>query len=68
MIDTLLNFRNKFRKPIFWKDLNLRKKNYFILTLHRPSNVDDEQKLTKIINEISFSAKNMPKLFFSCSS
>ncbi len=63
MIDTLLNFRNKFKKPIFWKKLNLMKKNYFILTLHRPSNVDDEQKLTKIINEISFSAKNIPVIF-----
>ncbi|MDH4058572.1 MAG: UDP-N-acetylglucosamine 2-epimerase, partial [Cyclobacteriaceae bacterium] len=33
-------------------ELGLKEKNYFILTLHRPSNVDDGNRLTLILKNI----------------
>ena len=53
MIDTLLKFKPEFKKPKVWEDLNLSEKNYFLLTLHRPSNVDLPEKFEKIINAIN---------------
>ena len=50
MIDTLLKNINRFKKPNFWKTHKLKNKNYFVLTLHRPSNVDEEIKLKKFLN------------------
>jgi UDP-N-acetylglucosamine 2-epimerase (non-hydrolysing) len=29
MIDTLIKFRSKFRKPLFWDEFNLKSKEYF---------------------------------------
>ena len=40
MIDTLLKNLEFFSKPTFWEKNHLRKKKYFLLTMHRPSNVD----------------------------
>ncbi len=50
MIDTLKNNLKKLKKPIFWNDFKLKSRSYYIITLHRPSNVDDLKKLTKILN------------------
>ncbi len=49
MIDTLLAQRKHFVKPTFWSDLNLQSKSYFVLTLHRPSNVDNLETLKEIL-------------------
>ena len=42
MIDTLLKYKSKFKKPDIWNIAKLKKKNYVVLTLHRPINVDNE--------------------------
>ena len=52
MIDSLQHSLDKLTPPGIWMDLDLKKGNYFVLTLHRPSNVDDPQKLKKILNGI----------------
>ena len=52
MIDTLKKHQNNFKKPIFWERLKLEKGNYLLLTLHRPSNVDDKIKLEGFLEEI----------------
>jgi UDP-N-acetylglucosamine 2-epimerase (non-hydrolysing) len=49
MIDSLLAQRKHFAKPTFWSDLNLQSKSYFVLTLHRPSNVDNLETLKEIL-------------------
>ncbi|RZK26239.1 MAG: UDP-N-acetylglucosamine 2-epimerase (non-hydrolyzing) [Flavobacterium sp.] len=52
MIDTLYQNIDKLRKPDFWDDKNLEKGEYFVLTLHRPSNVDNIQKLNHLLDLI----------------
>jgi len=49
MIDTLYQNQNKFTSPSFWKKYQLTIENYIILTLHRPSNVDEEQSLIHLL-------------------
>ncbi|MBF0299195.1 MAG: UDP-N-acetylglucosamine 2-epimerase (non-hydrolyzing) [Oligoflexia bacterium] len=49
MIDTLL--KNKFE--ILNRSLKHNGKNYLVLTLHRQSNVDDQEKFCRIISEIN---------------
>ncbi len=56
MIDTLLKHRPKFREPDFWSPMGLKEKNYFVVTLHRPSNVDSGTKLAALLDTISASA------------
>ncbi len=63
MIDTLLKQRNNFRKPIFWDEFCLEKGQYIVITLHRPSNVDDEINLNNLLSEIMASSKDMTIIF-----
>ena len=50
MIDSLLNHKEKALKSGILEKLKLKKKNYAVLTLHRPSNVDNKKSLEYIIN------------------
>ena len=63
MIDTLLGNLNKLRKPKIWDSLQLSNGNYFVLTLHRPSNVDDVDGFSEILNVISENTGNLPVIF-----
>ena len=62
MIDTLLRFKKNFIKPKLWNDLKLCDGNYFILTLHRPSNVDENNFLLELIKRL-FNAQEVFQLF-----
>jgi UDP-N-acetylglucosamine 2-epimerase (non-hydrolysing) len=63
MIDTLLTHRSKFKKPNFWDELDLKKGQYFVITLHRPANVDDESTLKRILFEIISNSHGLPLVF-----
>jgi UDP-N-acetylglucosamine 2-epimerase (non-hydrolysing) len=63
MIDTLLDNEDRFCKPEFWDKASLSEKNYIILTLHRPSNVDDESNLKNIILKIISSVGGIKIIF-----
>ncbi len=52
MIDTLLTQKPNFIQPAFWNEINLKEKNYLVLTLHRPSNVDNKEQLISIFKVI----------------
>ena len=63
MIDTLLKHQNNFSAPELWEKLSLQPQQYFILTLHRPANVDQEESLGRLMNEIIIGAKKLPIIF-----
>ncbi|QCX38827.1 UDP-N-acetylglucosamine 2-epimerase (non-hydrolyzing) [Aureibaculum algae] len=63
MIDTLLKNMPRLKQPAVFSELNLKEKGYFVMTLHRPANVDQEQKLKSLIDEIVKGAKGMPLVF-----
>ena len=52
MIDTLYQNINKIIAPDFWEEHQLEPKNYIVLTLHRPANVDEETSLINLIEGI----------------
>ncbi|MBU2554437.1 MAG: UDP-N-acetylglucosamine 2-epimerase (non-hydrolyzing) [Bacteroidetes bacterium] len=63
MIDTLLKNQSRFVQPEIWELINLKEKNYIVLTLHRPANVDEESKLKDLINEIISHSHDLPLIF-----
>jgi UDP-N-acetylglucosamine 2-epimerase (non-hydrolysing) len=63
MIDTLLLNQNRFLAPPIWESMNLTPKNYFVMTLHRPANVDEGHKLNALIHEIVVNVNDLPILF-----
>ena len=63
MIDTLLKNMPRLQKPEAWDKLKLKEKGYFVMTLHRPANVDEEAQLKNLIDEIVKGAKGMPIVF-----
>jgi UDP-N-acetylglucosamine 2-epimerase (non-hydrolysing) len=63
MIDTLLKQKTRFIKPLFWDELALKKGQYIVMTLHRPSNVDDEDKLKEVIDIIIKNSNGLPLIF-----
>ena len=63
MIDTLMANYDRFRKPEFHDQLGLQEKQYIVLTLHRPANVDEAEKLTAIMREIMDNVHDLPIIF-----
>lgn len=63
MIDTLLKNRTRFVQPSIWEDLQLKEKEYIVMTLHRPANVDEEEKLKLLMNEIMDYSGDLPIIF-----
>ncbi len=63
MIDTLLKNIPRFIKPSAWDENKLKEKQYFVMTLHRPANVDEESKLKNLIDEIVKGANGLPIVF-----
>lgn len=63
MIDTLMANQHRFYPPPFWEILNLQPGEYYVLTLHRPANVDQGQKLKSILHEISTNVDDLPVIF-----
>lgn len=63
MIDTLLQNLNRISKPLAWNELKLVPKEYYLLTLHRPSNVDVPESFATILQEILAQADGVPVIF-----
>lgn len=63
MIDTLLSQLKYFQKPAFWTEIQLEKNKYWLLTLHRPSNVDNETHLAELIQAIIDNSNDLPIIF-----
>lgn len=63
MIDTLHKQMPRLIKPEFWDKLQLIPKEYLVMTLHRPANVDNKEKLYELISEVISSSKGLPIIF-----
>lgn len=63
MIDTLEKYKSKFIKPIFWDTINLEENKYLLLTIHRPANVDDDEKIKQYLEQILKHSNNLPVVF-----
>ena len=63
MIDTLLKNKSRFRVPAVCEDLQLQWCRYLVLTLHRPANVDEIDKLQRTIQAIVNNVRDLPVIF-----
>ena len=67
MIDTLFRHLSKAKKSAILNDLELLEagqvKPYAVLTLHRPANVDDSQKLAIMLDAFLEISRHMPIIF-----
>ena len=63
MIDTLLANRSRFRRPAVYDELGLTEKNYIVMTMHRPANVDEDAHLKALMEQIITNVHGLPIIF-----
>ncbi len=63
MIDSLMTSMEKARESQILETHGLQAKNYILLTLHRPENVDDMKILKNILVSVETIAKKTPVVF-----
>jgi UDP-N-acetylglucosamine 2-epimerase (non-hydrolysing) len=63
MIDTLLAHRDRARATTAHSSLGLEPSQYGLLTLHRPSNVDDPANFERLMSGLDLVARDAPIVF-----
>ena len=63
MIDSVKKYINKAIERQPWSKLNLTQQNYCLVTMHRPSNVDNPESLLGIISMLNEISKSLPVVF-----
>ena len=63
MIDTLLSNMDRLRPPPFWADHGLEAGKYFVMTLHRPANVDSGNTFQRMLDAISVGTRGEKVVF-----
>src|SRR5690606_20180398 len=63
MIDTLVYALDQIKQSNMINQLGLRPQNYFLCTFHRPSNVDEKDSLSEVVDVLSQLATRLPVLF-----
>jgi UDP-N-acetylglucosamine 2-epimerase (non-hydrolysing) len=63
MIDTLRANMERLTKPSFFDELGLKPGSYFVMTMHRPANVDSGSKFTKLLDAIMTGTRGEPVVF-----
>jgi UDP-N-acetylglucosamine 2-epimerase (non-hydrolysing) len=63
MIDTLVGFESNIQQSQILSDLEIKGKEYILMTMHRPANVDTKSELEHIANLISQIAEQYPIIF-----
>lgn len=63
MVDTLLKHRERARACHYGRKLGLTPETYGIMTLHRPSNVDDADVLAGILDAVRTISEELPIVF-----
>ena len=63
MIDTLFRYRERARASSALKTLSVTPQGYSLLTLHRPSNVDNEATLQRLLGAVARIQEECPVVF-----
>jgi len=63
MIDTLLSHKEKAKKSKILSELRLKKKDYAVVTVHRPSNVDSKESLSYVLDILENLQENIKIVF-----
>lgn len=63
MIDSLVHFREKAAHSSILKDLGIAERDYILMTMHRPSNVDNENGLGDILEIIREACRHKKVVF-----
>lgn len=63
MIDTLYQNIDRLQQPEIWNQFGLSNSGYFLVTLHRPANVDDPYKLKTMLDAILDGTGDFPIVF-----
>jgi len=63
MIDTLLSNMDRLRPPPFWAEHGLEAGKYFVMTLHRPANVDSGNTFQRMLDAISVGTRGEKVVF-----
>jgi UDP-N-acetylglucosamine 2-epimerase (non-hydrolysing) len=63
MIDSLRRAEKRARELEAWKSIGFSERSYILVTLHRPSNVDDPARLQAIVGGLVGLAKHSPVVF-----
>lgn len=63
MIDTLYQNLDRLQQPAIWKEQQLTPRGYYLVTLHRPNNVDDVSNLKNLLDTILSLTSDLPVIF-----
>lgn len=63
MIDTLLANMKYLKAPAIWNEIELEPKEYFVLTMHRPANVDISGSLEEMLKAVCDGSQGLPVIF-----
>lgn len=63
MIDSLLHHREKAASSTVLSDLGVEPRGYGLITMHRPSNVDDPEILARLLDMLGELSARLPLLF-----
>ena len=63
MIDSLFENLQKAETSMIREELNLENQSYAVLTLHRPSNVDEQETFTGLLAALEFISQKLPIVF-----
>jgi UDP-N-acetylglucosamine 2-epimerase (non-hydrolysing) len=63
MIDSLRQCEKRARKLAAWREVGVAEREYVLVTLHRPQNVDEPVRLTAIVEALTDLAGHSPVVF-----
>ncbi|MEM6965113.1 MAG: UDP-N-acetylglucosamine 2-epimerase (non-hydrolyzing) [Bacteroidota bacterium] len=63
MIDSLVHFREKAKANDILQQLGIAPKSYILMTMHRPSNVDNTKSLNDILKIVKNATQQLPIIF-----
>lgn len=63
MIDTLIACQDRFERALELTDFGVRERQYAVLTLHRPANVDDPSTFAQLLSAVAEVQRELPVIF-----